>query len=52
MSQAMEKLAQNDEDGKPLKQVSVGFGALAAGAWRRIFGPIFNQFGIDGKIEH
>jgi hypothetical protein len=48
MSQAMENLAKTDEDGKPLKEVSVGFGALGVGAWRGTFGPIFKQLGIEG----
>lgn len=48
MSQAMENLANTDENEKPLKEVSVGFGALGAGAWRGTFGPIFKQFGVEG----
>jgi uncharacterized oxidoreductase len=48
ISQAMEGLAKTDENGKPLKEVSVGFGALGAGAWRGTFDPIFKQFGIQG----
>jgi uncharacterized oxidoreductase len=48
MSQAMEGLAKIGEDGKPLKEVPVGFGAMGAGAWRGTFGPIFTQFGVEG----
>ena len=48
MSQAMENLSQTDKNGKPLKEFSVGFGALGAGAWRGTFGPIFKQFGVEG----
>jgi uncharacterized oxidoreductase len=48
MLQAMEGLAKTDENGKLLKEVSVGFGVLGADAWRGTFGPIFTQFGVEG----
>jgi uncharacterized oxidoreductase len=30
------------------KEISVGFSAIGAGAWRGAFGPIFEKFGLQG----
>jgi hypothetical protein len=51
MSQTLEGLAKADEDGKPLKEVSVGFGVLGAGAWRGTFGPISSNLVFKGKTS-
>ena len=43
---AMQKLDER-VDGKPLKEITVGFSEMGAGAWRKAFDPIIQGMGMS-----
>lgn len=39
---------KEDVDGKPKKEVAVGFAQMGVTGWRDTFGPVLQRFGING----
>ncbi|KAH8820694.1 hypothetical protein F5884DRAFT_58448 [Xylogone sp. PMI_703] len=46
MDSAMKGLEER-EDGKPKKEIAVGFSQIGVDTWRGAFGPILKQFGVE-----